>query len=280
MNEYQESYEKEISLTELLFYCLKKWRWIVAAMLIVGALAGAYKYRSTVQSNQAKKEAQALAEEDGEKREAEIISNPNIEYYNLAIDNLEREMEGLKSYIDSSVIMQLDPYHLATGNLSFYIDSGEAGETIRNSLISAYEDFVEDGRLAAAMLGGDAAVTESELQYLISFESEDLPVVEDNYELSDGTSSAQIQITDIGRSKPNVFQIRITADSEENCAAYMERAKQAIMEFGAILQEQISAHEVTLLAESQTERIDMGIQSYQNEVLSTYTSTFTQLKTM
>ena len=52
------------------------------------------------------------------------------------------------------------------------------------------------------------------------------------------------------------------------------------MEFGAILQEQISAHEVTLLAESQTERIDMGIQSYQNEVLSTYTSTFTQLKTM
>ena len=280
MNEYQESYEKEISLTELLFYCLKKWRWIVAAMLIVGALAGAYKYRSTVQSNQAKKEAQALAEEDGEKREAEIISNPNIEYYNLAIDNLEREMEGLKSYIDSSVIMQLDPYHLATGNLSFYIDSGEAGETIRNSLISAYEDFVEDGRLAAAMLGGDAAVTESELQYLISFESEDLPVVEDNYELSDGTSSAQIQITDIGRSKANVFQIRITADSEENCAAYMERAKQAIMEFGAILQEQISAHEVTLLAESQTERIDMGIQSYQNEVLSTYTSTFTQLKTM
>ena len=42
MNEYQESYEKEISLTELLFFCLKKWRWIVAAMLIVGVLAGAY----------------------------------------------------------------------------------------------------------------------------------------------------------------------------------------------------------------------------------------------
>ena len=280
MNEYQEPYEKEISLTELLFYCLKKWRWIVAAMLIVGALAGAYKYRSTILSNQEKREAQALAEENGEKEEAEIISNPNIEYYKLAIDNLEREMEGLKSYIDSSVIMKLDPYHLATGNLSFYIDSGESGETLRNSLISAYEDFVEDGRLAAAMLDEDTDVTESELQYLISFKSEDLPVVEDNYELSDGSSSAQIQITDIGRSKPNVFQIQITADSRESCEAYMERAKQAIMELGAQLQEQISSHEVMLLAESQTERIDTGIQSYQNEVLSNYTSTFTQLKTM
>ncbi len=30
MNEYQETYEKEISLVELMFYCLKKWRWIVA----------------------------------------------------------------------------------------------------------------------------------------------------------------------------------------------------------------------------------------------------------
>ena len=270
MNEYQESYEKEISLTELLFYCLKKWRWIVAAMLIVGALAGAYKYRSTVQSNQAKKEAQALAEEDGEKREAEIISNPNIEYYNLAIDNLEREMEGLKSYIDSSVIMQLDPYHLATGNLSFYIDSGEAGETIRNSLISAYEDFVEDGRLAAAMLGGDAAVTESELQYLISFESEDRPVEEESYELSDGDGSSQIQIAGLGERKPNVFRIQITADSEENCVSYMKAAEKAIENYSLQLQEQIGGHTVTLLSESQTERIDREIQSYQNDNRHSY----------
>ena len=34
MNEYQETYEKEISLIELMFYCLKKWRWIVTAMLV------------------------------------------------------------------------------------------------------------------------------------------------------------------------------------------------------------------------------------------------------
>ena len=88
MNEYQESYEKEISLTELLFFCLKKWRWIVAAMLIVGVLAGAYKYQSTVRDNQAKREAQNTAEEGEETMETEIISNPNIEYYNLAIENL------------------------------------------------------------------------------------------------------------------------------------------------------------------------------------------------
>ena len=137
MNEYQESYEKEISLTELLFYCLKKWRWIVAAMLIVGALACAYRYQTAVQSNQIKRETQVLAEKAGEQKEAEIISNPNVEYYNLAIESLQQELEGMKEYIRSSVIMQLDPYHLTTGNLSFYLNTGEMGETVRNSLISA-----------------------------------------------------------------------------------------------------------------------------------------------
>ncbi len=280
MNEYQESYEKEISLTELLFFCLKKWRWIVAAMLVVGVVAGAYKYQSTVQSNQAKREAQNTAADGEETVETEVISNPNIEYYNLAIENLQQEMEGLKDYIDSSVIMKLDPYHLATGSLSYYLDTGDAGENVRNSLISAYEDFSTDGRLAAEMMGEDSGISEAELQYLISFESEERPVTEESYELSGEEASAQIQIVGVGQSKPNVFRIQITADSEESCEAYMEAAKRAIESYGAQLQEQIGSHGLTLLSESQTERIDRGIQSYQNEVLNSYTTTFTQLKNM
>ena len=280
MNEYQEPYEKEISLTELLFFCLKKWRWVIAAMVIVAVLAGAWKYQSTVQSNQAKREAQLLAEEDGETKETEVISNPNIEYYNLAIRNLQQEVDGMREYIDNSVIMQLDPYNLATGNLSFYLNVEGAREADRNSLITAYEDFVTDGRLAAEILGSDRDISESELQYLISFESEDIPVMEENYVLSDGSSSSQIQIAGIGESRPNVFRIQITAESAGKCADYMEAAKSALTDYSAQLQEQIAVHTVTLLAESQTERIDRSIQSYQNEVLNAYTSTFTQLKNM
>ena len=100
MNEYQESYEKVISLTELLFYCLKKWRWIVAAMLIVGALAGAYKYRSTVQSNQAKKEAQALAEE--EREEEELLAEELLEEENIPEETLSEE--ALISDIDEMLV--------------------------------------------------------------------------------------------------------------------------------------------------------------------------------
>ena len=63
MNEYQETYEKEISLMDLMFYCLKKWRWIVASMLILAVLAGGYKYQATVKGNVLKKEAEALGDD-------------------------------------------------------------------------------------------------------------------------------------------------------------------------------------------------------------------------
>ena len=63
MNEYSENYEKEVSLVELLFYCLKNWRWIVVSMIVVAVLAGGYKYQSVERSNRTEEEQQALMEE-------------------------------------------------------------------------------------------------------------------------------------------------------------------------------------------------------------------------
>ena len=72
MNEQQEV--REISLVDLMFYCLEKWRGILVLMLIMGILAGAYKYQSVVRSNQSAKQEAALESEDGE--EAEEEENP------------------------------------------------------------------------------------------------------------------------------------------------------------------------------------------------------------
>lgn len=282
MNEYQEPYEKEISLTELLLFCLKKWRLIVIAMLVTAAAAGVYKYSSTVRSNQQKREAQALAEKENssEQGKEEVISNPNIEYYNLAIDNAQQELDKLKEYMDSSVIMQLESYHLDTGTLSFYINTEDITEVDKSSLIAAYESFVKDGRLARTLLKVDDSIAESELQYLISFEGKSLPYMEENYELSGGNGSSMIQVSGIGQGKQNVFSIQITAKDAESCKAYTEAAKEAITAYAAELQSQIREHELQLLSEAQTERIDQSIQSYQNGILSSYTSAFAQLKSL
>ena len=48
----------EINLIDLMFYCLKKWRWIVVCAVLFAIAAGVYKYQATVEDNQTKKEEQ------------------------------------------------------------------------------------------------------------------------------------------------------------------------------------------------------------------------------
>ena len=63
MEEYQEiSQDKEINLIDLMFYCLKRWRWIVVCMIFLAVIAGAYKYRTTISENQIKEVEQVKRE--------------------------------------------------------------------------------------------------------------------------------------------------------------------------------------------------------------------------
>ena len=57
MEGYQEV--NEINLIDLMFYCLKRWRWIIAGMVFMAVIAGVYKYQATITDNQFKKEQQA-----------------------------------------------------------------------------------------------------------------------------------------------------------------------------------------------------------------------------
>lgn len=77
MEGYQEV--NEISLVDLMFYCLKRWRWIVVCMLLLAAAAGVYKYQAVIAENQVKREqkAQQPAVKSAE-GETEIESEPIV----------------------------------------------------------------------------------------------------------------------------------------------------------------------------------------------------------
>ena len=78
MEEYQEiSQDKEINLIDLMFYCLKRWRWIVVCMIFLAVIAGAYKYRTTISENQIK-EVEQVKREMTEPAEGEAESEPIV----------------------------------------------------------------------------------------------------------------------------------------------------------------------------------------------------------
>ena len=75
MEDYQEI--NEINLIDLMFYCLKRWRWIIVGMILLAIAAGVYKYQATITENQEKKEQQ-VQQPVAESVEGEVESEPVI----------------------------------------------------------------------------------------------------------------------------------------------------------------------------------------------------------
>lgn len=77
MEGYQEV--NEIDLIDLMFYCLKRWRWIIVCMILFGILAGVYKYQATIEENQVKREEQIRRDTaEAVEGEAEVESEPIV----------------------------------------------------------------------------------------------------------------------------------------------------------------------------------------------------------
>lgn len=266
MNETYSSNEKEIDLLDLMFYCLKKWRWIAAAMIITALLAGAYKYRSVVLANQQKLEAEKLKEQDGNKED--VIVNPNIVYYQNAITKGEEDIKKKDDYLNNSVVMQLDANRLQTGTLSFYLNV-EGGDTnTLDALVTAYRAYITDGRLAEQLHEEDTDISKTDLQYLIAFTNGKI-----DYSLPEESVA-------LNWPEKNVFQVQLTAPNAELCSVWLKTAETAIAEYSGELQEDISGHELRLLASSLTERIDQNIQAYQTQILTDYTTAVKNLQTL
>ncbi len=81
MDGYQEVYE--INLIDLMFYCMRKWRWIVVCMVFLAVTMGVYKYQETIAENRVKKEQQlkqssveAVEGEGGDENEPIVFEDP------------------------------------------------------------------------------------------------------------------------------------------------------------------------------------------------------------
>ncbi len=276
MNEYQNTYEKEINLMELFVFCLKKWRWVLIAMLLIGLLAGGYKYWSINKSNQAvlSAEGQEKEEETETEEEEEIVVPGPQDYtdrYEVAIEKSLESLEEQEAYMKDSVIMQLDGNHLPTGILTFYVAVGEeaAGANVLDTLVSAYAAYVRDGRLAKELEDVDPDVSLSDLQYLLSFSNNQSGV--------SGVTMAQLET---GWPTQNVLEIRIFAKNETLCAAYLEAIEEAVLAYSQELQATLPAHELRVLAATQSERMSSSIIDSQRQIVANITASFKNVQAL
>ena len=122
--DYENTYEQEIDLKELLFTLLYRWRPIVLAAVLLGLLLGGYKVVNGLRSQQ----DETAVEEAREQYDMELAAyNRNVASSEWDIEKLKRALQNQQDYNDASVLMQIDPYNKprAAADILIRLDAAE-----------------------------------------------------------------------------------------------------------------------------------------------------------
>lgn len=256
MDEKQQLRQGEISIIDIILFCLEKWRWIVACMLIAAIVLGAYKYQTTVRANGIKnisKQEHGEKKPDKEKNQGEQAE----ESYERAIKELERDLEVKEDYLENSVVMQMDPNHVFTGTLSYYVKDAEPG----SGVLAAYNAFVSGGKMAEELVKLDDSVSGEDLQYLTSFLDSS-----NNIFKMDTSNQVMLPI----ESREPVFRVQIRMADRELGIRYLTYAEEVIEKYSVQLQSELEGHKLILLSSAQSEVADTEVQEYQSTMRSAY----------
>lgn len=261
--------EREISLIDLFFEILLKWRAIVISMLIGAILfAGLSLVQSkrNVAAQQASIESakvqleQLVQEQEEAEKEAEaelgqeetdsvqlklkVLENQmsELELYNVnSVLSYEQHYAEKKAYQEQSVLMQMNPNNVKKAGITFYITSDNMDKTY--NIEKAYEDIVRSGQL-----------------------------MEELAEKMDLSTAVVTELVGLERTANNIiegadtFRVYATHYDEKVCEEMAETIISYVRDKNGQLQEMLGAHEITVIDESVATVLDTNIMEEQKKV--------------
>lgn len=135
--------EREISLIDLVFEILLKWRMIVVAMVIGAVLLGGYSYwqsAKTINTEQSQNKVNNVTE-----TQEELFLRLENTLTEIQKNNVKTvlEYEEYNEYYNNSVLMQVDANSVPTTNLIFSVETQNEKDKV--ILISVYSQIIETG---------------------------------------------------------------------------------------------------------------------------------------
>ena len=145
---YNNEYEEEIDLKDLLFFELYKWRSIILAAVIMGILFGGYK----VVSETVLKQNSEIVVETEEYEKKKVDYERAVSIYEREIENLQKMIVEQKVYLDNSILMDISPYEKpeASADIFVKLDDLEVLPSLEminldptDSIVKAYASGIE-----------------------------------------------------------------------------------------------------------------------------------------
>lgn len=163
----------EIDLKDLLFSVLHRWRLIILTAILFGALLGGYRMGKNLLQ---RKNADYLVQvQEQYQQDCEEYEHLNVRYQQ-EIENIEKNIEVQKEYINNSVLMKIDPYEKGTASADIFVKPDEMGSDdnaiflssdYTDSIIKAYMTYAQS--LGIKEIAKDMGIEEKYLRELVAF---------------------------------------------------------------------------------------------------------------
>ena len=247
MNENQySSYEddREIDLIDMMFYLLKKWRTFLLA-IVFGVILGAGLYvvkNHQQQVAQAEKEAELLKNDDENMFDEKEYNISKDSKANMEIAYQYRQMYNKQlEYNQKSIIMQLDPNAVYTGELKYYISAGN-----NTGLLSTlYQNVLNDEKVLEELKKASGFHCDTQyIKELIDSWTADENAASININNSEGTDSVNAVV------KNSFVTYKVISTSQDSCEQMLQVICEKVDELQTECEEKYGSYSVVEVSDN------------------------------
>lgn len=207
--------EREISISELWWYVISKWKWLVIGMVVGALLMGAFGAYKAYSANNAENSKEIAMEDLTEEEQEEVKALiEDYEFYQAEVERLENNYLMNLNYTD--VYRCLFSYYIDTDYSYNYLDVQEDYAT---ELVSVYKTYVGSDEVRHKIMELNIeGLDEIDLNYIISTSNEG-----------------------------NILRV-VVYGNEEGYTSISEVIKTAIEEYQSIASEYIGEHKLVAIS--------------------------------
>ncbi len=258
---WKRTEDVEIDLADFMHRLLGQWKRIAVCALAAAVMTGAYGW--TKGRSSLKEEASGITKE-AELTDAEAQAVADAVW-------LEHEIQGLQTYLNNSVLMQLDPYHKNKRIMLYRIDQVQRQQQL--SVTESYLNFITNGGAADALLeaGNGQGLNKSCLAELIStyqktYSSPYLLFADDSEKNS--------------QTMESLFYVEITGKDARMTEQMSLDLQSVLKKYSGSLKKNLGNHRLTLVSSMENVTADSGLQSQQHDKKAALSASKTNLKTL
>lgn len=254
--------EKETDLLELLHGLCGQWKQIVLCAAVCAVFLGGYGWM---------KGRSVSAADESATSQGEILTDAEEQAVADAV-RLADEIKGLEEYLDSSVLMQLDPYHKNRYVMLYSIDHAQRQHLA--SITESYLNFIQNGGAADVLqksAGRNKKIDKNCLAELITAYQK--------------TYSSPYQIAldstqDGGVLAETVFYVEVTGRDAASAKQMGMDIQAALEKYSASVRENTGSHRLVNVSSAESVTADSSLQAQQHDKKTSLSACKSNLKTM